>query len=47
MDIEKCYDNVDCEKLVNFLSRSDLIDKEYFVLTCFVLKRKNTVIMER
>ena len=47
MDIEKCYDNVECEKLVNFLQRSDLLEREYFVLNCFVLKRKNNIILER
>ena len=47
MDIEKCYDNVDCEKVSQFLQRSDLLEREYFVLNCFVLKRKNNVIMER
>lgn len=47
MDIEKCYDSVECEKLVQFLQRSDLLEREYFVVNCFVLKRKNNVIMER
>lgn len=47
MDIEKCYDNVDYEKLMSFLQKSDLLEKEYFVLQCFVLKRKNNIIMER
>lgn len=47
MDIEKCYDNVDCERLLGFLKNSDLLEKEYFVLSCFVLKRKNNIILER
>ena len=47
MDIEKCYDSVHCEKLVEFLQRSDLLEREYFVVNCFVLKRKNNIIMER
>jgi hypothetical protein len=47
MDIEKCYDSVECEKLVQFLQRSDLLEREYFVVNCFVLKRKNNVLMER
>lgn len=47
MDIEKCYDNVDCDKVSQFLQKTDLLDKEYFFLNCFVLKRKNNVIMER
>lgn len=47
MDIEKCYDNVDCERTVQFLQRSDLLDREYFILNTFVLKRKNNIIVER
>ena len=47
MDIEKCYDNVDSEKVVSFLQKTDLLEKEYFILNCFVLKRKNSIIMER
>ena len=45
MDIEKCYDNVDCEKLVEFIKRSDLLEREYFILKCFVLKRRNNIII--
>ena len=47
MDIEKCYDSVVSEKLVHFLSKSELLEREYFSLKCFVLKRKNNVILER
>lgn len=47
MDIEKCYDNVDATKVVEMLQRTDLLEKEYFILNCFVLKRKNNVIIER
>lgn len=47
MDIEKCYDNVDSEKLVSFLQRSDLLEREYFIVNCFVLKRKNNTIIEK
>ena len=47
MDIEKCYDNVDAEKVVNYLQKTDLLEKEYFILNCFVLKRKNNIIIER
>jgi hypothetical protein len=47
MDIEKCYDNVDAEKVVNFMQKTDLLEKEYFILNCFVLKRKNNIILER
>ena len=45
MDIEKCYDNVDAERVVGFLQKTDLLEKEYFILNCFVLKRKNNVII--
>jgi hypothetical protein len=47
MDIEKCYDNVDSEKVVQFLQKTDLLEKEYYILSCIVLKRKNNIIMER
>ena len=47
MDIEKCYDNVDAEKVVGFLQKSDLLEKEYFIINCFVLKRKNNILNER
>jgi len=47
MDIEKCYDNVDAEKVVTMMQKTDLLDKEYFILNCFVLKRKNSIILER
>jgi len=44
MDIEKCYDNVICEKLKTFLSETNLLEKEYFILKFLSLRRKNTVI---
>jgi len=47
MDIEKCYDNVNAEAVVDYLRKSDLLEKEYYVLNCFVLKRKNNIILER
>ena len=47
MDIEKCYDNVDSNKVVEFLQKTDLLEKEYYILSCIVLKRKNNVVMER
>ena len=47
MDIEKCYDNVDAEKVVGFLHKSELLEKEYFIINCFVLKRKNNILNER
>jgi len=47
MDIEKCYDNVDNQKVIEFLRATDLLEKEYFFSKCFVLKRKNNIILER
>lgn len=47
MDIEKCYDNVDNTKVVEFMQNSDLLEKEYFFAKCFLLKRKNNVLVER
>lgn len=47
MDIEKCYDNVDTDKVAQYLQRSDLLDREYFMVNCYVLKRKNNVLVER
>lgn len=46
MDIEKCYDSVGSKKLGEFLQKTDLLDKEYFMLSCIVLKRKNNVLSE-
>ena len=47
MDIDKCYDNVDADKVVSMLQQTDLFEKEYFILNCFVLKRKPNVMLER
>ena len=47
MDIEKCYDSVDSWTLCELLRRTHLLDKEYYALSCIVLKRKNNVLMER
>lgn len=47
MDIEKCYDNVNAEAVVDYLRKSDLLEKEYYALNCFVLKRKNNILLER
>ena len=46
MDIEKCYDSVGSKKLGEFLLKTDLLDKEYFMLNCIVLKRKNNVLSD-
>ena len=47
MDIEKCYDSVDVKKLSEFLKSTDLLEKEYYVLNCLVLKRKNNVLFDK
>ena len=44
MDIEKCYDNVDAEKCVQFMLKTDMLEREYFIANTFTLKRKNNVI---
>lgn len=47
MDIEKCYDSVDSKKLKEFLHKTDLLDKEYYMLNCIALRRKNNIISEK
>jgi hypothetical protein len=44
MDIEKCYDSVDARRLCEFLRGTVLIDREYSVLTCLSLRRRNNVL---
>jgi len=44
MDIEKCYDSVDVKKLNEMLQTTQLLEKEYNILNCIVMKRKNNVI---
>jgi len=46
MDIEKCYDSVDSWKLKEFLHKTDLLDKEYYILNCIALRRKNNILSE-
>jgi len=46
MDIEKCYDSVDSYKLREFLHKTDLLEKEYYILNCIGLRRKNNIISE-
>jgi len=43
LDIEKCYDSVDVRKLKEFLHKTDLLEKEYYLVNTIVLKRKNNV----
>jgi len=44
MDIEKCYDNVDAQRCVEMMNKTDMLEREYFIANSFVLKRKNNVI---
>ena len=44
LDIEKCYDSVDVRKLKEFLHKTDLLEKEYYLVNTIVLKRKNNVL---
>jgi hypothetical protein len=46
MDIEKCYDSVDVRKLKELLHKTELLEKDYYLLTALVLKRKNNVVVE-
>lgn len=41
MDIEKCYDSVNVVKLCQYLSKTSLIDEEYYFATILCLKMKN------
>jgi hypothetical protein len=47
MDIEKCYDSVNVSNLRKLLQRTDLIERDYYQISCLVLKRKNNVLVER
>ena len=47
MDIEKCYDSVDSKKLCEFLRTTSLLDREYAVLACLNLRRRNNVLSEK
>ena len=46
MDIEKCYDSVDVKKLKELLHKTELIEKDYYILSALVLKRKNNVVID-
>lgn len=34
MDIEKCYDSVDWEKLSGFLANTNLLSPDFFIMKC-------------
>jgi telomerase reverse transcriptase len=46
MDIEKCYDSVGVNKLKELLHKTELLEKDYYLLTALVLKRKNNVVVD-
>ena len=46
MDIEKCYDSVGREKLIQFMEDSHLLYDHYYVMNCQVLKRRNNITIE-
>lgn len=46
MDIEKCYDSVGVTKLKELLHKTELLEKDYYLLTALVLKRKNNVVVD-
>ena len=43
MDIEKCYDNVDVQKLNRFLIeyKESLLEDNYQIVNCFSIKKSN------
>ena len=47
LDIEKCYDSVDVKKLKELLHKTELLEKDYYMLNCLVLRRKNNVLDEK
>ena len=38
MDIEKCYDSVDRDKLGHFLTSTKLLAPDFYILKCQILK---------
>ena len=46
MDIEKCYDSVEAKKLSELLRSTALLDREYYVVGCITLRRRNNVLAE-
>lgn len=47
LDIEKCYDSVDVKKLKELLHKTELLEKDYYLLNCLQLRRKNNVLDEK
>jgi len=46
MDIEKCYDSVDREKLATFLKTTQLLSPDFYIMTAQILKRKNNIVID-
>lgn len=46
MDIEKCYDSVDREKLSQFLETTQLLAPDFFIMSTQILKRKNNIVID-
>jgi telomerase reverse transcriptase len=46
MDIEKCYDSVDREKLSQFLETTHMLSQEFNIMTTQILKRKNNIVID-
>jgi telomerase reverse transcriptase len=46
MDIEKCYDSVDREKLATFLKTTKLLSQDFYIMTAQILKRKNNIVID-
>ena len=46
MDIEKCYDSVDREKLASFLKTTQLLSPDFYIMQVQMLKRKNNIVID-
>lgn len=46
LDIQKCYDSVNVQKLREMLHKTDLLEKDYYLMSCLMLKRKNNILGE-
>nr|O00939.1 RecName: Full=Telomerase reverse transcriptase; AltName: Full=Telomerase catalytic subunit; AltName: Full=Telomerase subunit P123 [Euplotes aediculatus]AAC47515.1 telomerase subunit p123 [Euplotes aediculatus] len=46
MDIEKCYDSVNREKLSTFLKTTKLLSSDFWIMTAQILKRKNNIVID-
>lgn len=46
MDIEKCYDSVDREKLSTFLTSTKLLSQDFYIMQVEILKRNRNMIID-